>query len=101
MNWPIIYSVNYLGSDQFEIKGYLDGNPLEAPFDIEICESEDNISGHGGCTQSLDKFSIVTDGEWSRVVTFTGAVGDEIFSALATNNNGSHIRIWKLCRYKT
>jgi hypothetical protein len=88
-NYPVIESVDYLGAGQYRISGDLDSNPSESPFTIEICESYDHPSGHGGCIQSLG--TTTANSPWSTTVTIPGSDGTDnrIFSALATNSNGS------------
>jgi parallel beta-helix repeat protein len=53
MNFAEITDVEYLGVGIYRVSGRLDGNSLEAPFEIEVCESSENPSGYGGCLDPL------------------------------------------------
>jgi hypothetical protein len=88
MNHPVIQSVTYLGAGQYRISGDIDGNVSEGPFSVEVCESDNHNSGHGGCIRSL---GTTTNSPWSVNVTISGDNGTQnrVFSALATNSLGS------------
>jgi len=88
-NYPLITKIEYLGAGQYRISGDLDGNSSESPFDIEICESDNHASGHGWCIQTFAH--VTASSPWLTIITILGDEGDEgrIFSALATNSNGS------------
>jgi CheY-like chemotaxis protein len=93
-NFPVIQQVEYLGGEQYLISGDLNGDVTEAPWQIEICESDNNPSGHGGCLQTLSSFTVsggVNPLEWQTTVEISGATATEerYFSALATNASGS------------
>jgi CSLREA domain-containing protein len=98
-NFPIISEVTNLGGNQFQIKGGLDGNISEAPFSIEICRSEKRELGRGGCLETLKTITtnssadyIAGASNWYRfdtIVETNSLNADEMFSALATNNNNS------------
>ena len=89
MNYPTIEAVEYLGGGMYRISGDIDGNTSEDPFEIEVCESDNHVSGHGGCIESLG--TVEANSPWSIIVEFSGEESEEehIFSALATNTNGS------------
>lgn len=88
-NYPEITKVEYLGAGQYRVSGDLDENSSESPFDIEICESYDHPSGHGGCIQTLGHTT--ASSPWQTIVTIPESDGTDgrIFSTLATNSNGS------------
>jgi hypothetical protein len=85
MNYPVITSVSYLGGGSYRIFGDIDGNPSEGPYDIELCLSDNNASGHGGCVLSFG--TTVAFSPWNITVNIPGGTGDQtrVFSALATN----------------
>jgi hypothetical protein len=55
MNFPEIQTVTYIGGGKYRVAGRFDGKVAEAPFTIEVCESDSSIynSGYGGCLNSL------------------------------------------------
>lgn len=102
MNWPEILSFEYLGLGDYIVKGRLDGNISEAPFNIEVCESDGNNSGHGGCTNTLTHLTTAsipdetTGGgntyfNWQYEINFAGSIGTEgrTFTGIATHSQGS------------
>ncbi|HEC65646.1 MAG TPA: response regulator, partial [bacterium] len=100
-NYPTIDTVEYLGSGKYRLNGKLDGSNAEAPFTIEICESDKHILGRGGCADSLGTAITASTPDstsgasnyfnWTMDVTVSGSDGSDSrsFSTLATNVNGS------------
>lgn len=91
MNYPIIDKVEYRGNSQYFIRGYLDANPLEAPYSIEICVASKHPSGHGGCFGTVSTISLSQPGHFETVVNLDTGNPDALFAftTLATNNRGS------------
>lgn len=91
MNYPIIDKVEYRGNSQYFIRGYLDANPLEAPYSIEICVASKHPSGHGGCLGTVSTISLSQPGHFETVVNLDTGNPDALFAftTLATNNRGS------------
>jgi len=85
-NFPVITKVEYLGADTYKVYGDLDENSSESLFDVEICESDNHESNHGGCIQSLGTTEATSP--WNTTVTIPGSDGteDRVFTTLATNN---------------
>lgn len=102
MNWPEILNILYTGNGNYTISGRLDGNVAEAPFDIEVCESDDQYSGFGGCIDTLAHVATAaipdettvggnTYFNWEANVNIPGSDGTDgrKFTALATQNGSS------------
>jgi CheY-like chemotaxis protein len=98
MNSPLINKVTYLGSGQYKFEGLIDNAVSgEGAFDLEICESDNHVSGHGGCIDTLfyqtDYVAQVSGGinPWVVEITIPGDDGTQnrIFTSLVTNSNGS------------
>jgi len=90
-NYPEITEVRYLQDGKYSIKGRLDNTVSgESPFVIEICESDKNPSGYGGCLQTLETLTNILTGTWETEVTVPGSDGTDgkAFTALATNAIG-------------
>jgi CSLREA domain-containing protein len=90
MNYPLITGISYKGNSQYKIDGTLDGRASEAPFTIEICVSNNESSGHGGCTSYVGS-TTSSSSNWSTTVTIPGDDGTKgrVFTTTATNANGS------------
>ncbi len=86
-NYPEITEIVYLGESQYRVKGTLDSKLDRAPFDVEVCLSNES----GECVQSLGSVSIDLSTDWEVTVTIGGSSGEEdyILVGLATNVNGS------------
>ena len=94
-NYPEIEKVTYLSGGKYRISGVLDGKNTEAPWEVEICESDNHSSGHGGCIQTLGFVTVKNNEDgpdhWQTTVTIEGDDGtqERVFTSLATNSNGS------------
>ncbi len=100
-NWPQITVVDYLGSGIYRVYGVLDGKVSEAPFQIELCKSDNHASGHGGCSESLDVVTTASAPDsvsgsnnyfnWTIDVTISESDGTDevVFTSVATNNINS------------
>lgn len=89
-NFPTIDKVTFMYNEKYLIEGNLDNDQSgEGPFEIEICESDNDNSKHGECIRSLGKTS--ASSPWNITVTIPGSNGlDSIsFSSLATNSEGA------------
>lgn len=89
-NYPDIENVKYIGNGNYILSGVVDGVDAESPFVIEICESNNHVSGHGSCKDSLSFTTTVElEGEhrWEVMVNVPGSTGDDnrVFTALTTN----------------
>jgi CSLREA domain-containing protein len=101
MNWPEIQTVTYLGAGKYRVAGRLDAKVSEAPFTIEVCESNGAALGNGGCTQSLGTTTTASSADstsgssnyfnWIKDVQtqYSTKHAGIIFTGLATNNNNS------------
>jgi hypothetical protein len=79
-----------MGNGDYLVSGLVDGLDAEAPFTIEICESSNNVSGYGGCKDSLG-YVLTSEVEnvhrWEMIVNIEGSNGEDsrVFTTLATN----------------
>jgi hypothetical protein len=89
-NHSVIESIQYMGNGDYLVSGLVDGLDAEAPFTIEICESSNNVSGYGGCKDSLG-YVLTSEVEnvhrWEMIVNIEGSNGEDsrVFTTLATN----------------
>lgn len=90
MNYPEITKVQYLGLGKYRVVGEVDNSQDEGPYDIEVCESSEHESGHGGC---LDSLNILRDNDSSFEGRFEieGSDGydERVLTFLATNFDGN------------
>lgn len=89
-NWPVITKVEYVGDGQYLLYGALDASVSKAPYDLEICLSDNTTSGHGGCSQILGHITGVSGPTWTYNTTIPGDTGSQnrTFTALATSAAG-------------
>jgi|GEM_PF-2948743 len=104
MNYPTIQSVLYQGNGNYKISGEINNTVSgESPFSIEICESDKNASGYGGCLQKLSTLTNISNGTWETQVTIAGSDGtdDRAFSLLGTNILGMTSEYSPFLEYNT
>jgi hypothetical protein len=102
MNHPIIEAVTYEGGGTYRIEGTVDNEQTaEKPITIDICESyeNENTPGYGGCARYLGQATSTSP--WETTVTMLGDDGTtkKLFSAWATNANGSSSEFGPNFRY--
>lgn len=92
-NYPIITRVEHISDDKYRIKGRLEANGSQAPFRIEICQTENLPPYQGGCTSSLyyDRVNLSPNGDWQVDVEVSDTKGNYpiTFTSLATNKFNS------------